>query len=403
MWYVSNTDGYRMGTNVLVLIHLPNTVLIHVLVLIRITNTVVITVLVLIHAYRYVDTNTTLRTSTNTTFDTTFDTSVVVLIRITNESLIHVLVLIRDTIDTMKKESHRHHYIPQFILRNFSKRGDGFVEFYDLKKKTITNRPTEEIFLYNDLYRDENNKNDPTKIEDDLAKYENEIAQLFNKKIYKGSQIELTIEEEDKLKLFLTIMGLRNKKAKTVFGEDTDPRILAMYKPYLADNTLEDLWKKNLGVLVNCRSLQEVIDSKEIIDPFRHYVFLNTFGFFGTYLIIAERRGNEDFIIGDSYPSFQMAKTKDGLDLPMLNYYPISPDRVIILAVSDISNFQQSARQISETLFRKPTLINNGKALKYNVKKIYEDDVKFINSFAWMYARGGVAFIDENKVEIPTE
>ena len=88
---------------------------------------------------------------------------------------------------------------------------------------------------------------------------------------------------------------------------------------------------------------------------------------------------------------------------PLLNYYPISPDRVIILAVSDISNFQQSARQISETLFRKPTLINNGKALKYNVKKIYENDVKFINSFAWMYARDGVAFIDENKVEIPTE
>lgn len=58
MWYVSNTDGYRMGTNVLVLIHLPNAVLIHVLVLIRITNTVVITVLVLIHTYRYIDTNT---------------------------------------------------------------------------------------------------------------------------------------------------------------------------------------------------------------------------------------------------------------------------------------------------------------------------------------------------------
>ncbi len=302
---------------------------------------------------------------------------------------------------SMKKDSHRHHYIPQFILRNFSIRKDGFVKFYDAKKKTITNKPTEEIFLYNDLYRDENNSNDPTKIESDLAKYENEIAQLFAKKIYKGDEIELTIEEEDKLKLFLTIMGLRNKKAKTVFGEDTDPRILEMYKPYLVNNTLEDLWKKNLGVLVNCRSLQEVIDSKEIIDPFRHYVFLNTFGFLGTYLIFAERRGNEDFIIGDSYPSFQMAKTKEGIDLPMLNYYPISPNRVIILAVSDIRNFQQSARQISETLLRKPTLIKNGTALKYHVKKIYEDDVRFINSFVWMYVKDGVACIDDERITIP--
>ena len=69
---------------------------------------------------------------------------------------------------------------------------------------------------------------------------------------------------------------------------------------------------------------------------------MNTFGFFGTYLIIAERRGNEDFIIGDSYPSFQMARTDDGNNVPMLNYYPISPDRVIILAVSDISSFLSS-------------------------------------------------------------
>ena len=300
----------------------------------------------------------------------------------------------------MKKESHKHHYIPQFILRNFSARGDGFVKFYDLKKKTITNKPTEDIFLYNDLYRDESNQSDPTKIEDDLARYENEIAQLFRKKIYKGNQIEMTVEEEDKLKLFLTIMGLRNKKAKTVFGEDTDPRTLETFKPYMSNSTLEELWKKNLGILVNCRSLQEVIDSKEIIDPFKHYVFLNTFGFFGTYLIIAERRGNEDFILGDSYPSFQLAKTKEGVDLPMLNYYPISPNRVIILAVSDISNFQQSARQISETIFRKPTLINNGKTLKFFVKKIYEEDVKFINSFAWMYAKDGVAFIDDKRVTI---
>ena len=303
----------------------------------------------------------------------------------------------------MKNESHRHHYIPQFILRNFSIRGDGFVKFYDLKKKTITNKPTEEIFLYNDLYRDDSDQRNPTKIENDLAKYENEIAMLFIKKVYKGDTIELTIEEEDMLKLFLTIMGLRNKKAKIVFGEDTDSRILEMFKPYLVNSTLEDLWKKNLGLLVNCRSIQEVIDSEKIIDPFKSFVLLNSFGLAGTFFIFVERRGNEDFVVGDSYPSYQMARTEDGTNLPMLSYYPISPKRAIILAISDIKSIKQSAKQINGTLFRKPVSIENGKVLRYSVKKIYEQDVSFINNFAWKFAKDGVAFIDDKRVTIPEQ
>lgn len=102
-----------------------------------------------------------------------------------------------------KMESHKHHYIPQFILRNFSARNDGFVKFYDLKKKTIVNKPTEEIFLYEDLYRDEKNyPNNPTKIEDDLAKYESEVA-LILKKFCTSNEIVISTKEEEKLRLFL--------------------------------------------------------------------------------------------------------------------------------------------------------------------------------------------------------
>ena len=303
----------------------------------------------------------------------------------------------------MKNESHRHHYIPQFILRNFSPRGDGFVRYYDLKKKVITNKPTEEIFLYNDLYRDEkNHPEQPTKVEDDLARLEGEIAPIL-KKFYTGSEIVISRADEEKLKLFLAIMAFRNRKAKNVFDEKTDPRIKEAYKPYLKDESLEDMWKKNLGLIVNCRSLDEVIDNTEINELFKFSLLITTFGITGTHLIVAERRGKEDFVICDSYPAFQTAVHGDGTRWPLLNYFPITPTRVIIVAINDIDVVPQKARHISESLFRRPTISSDGKSIKITVKKIYESDVKFINSFSWLYAKDGAVFIDDNKVEIPSK
>lgn len=301
----------------------------------------------------------------------------------------------------MKTESYKHHYIPQFIIRNFSPRGDGFVRFYDAKRRAVVNKPTEEIFYYNDLYRDEkNNPSNPTQIEDDLAKYEGEIAPIL-KKFYKGDEIIISRHDEEKLKLFFAIMAYRNRKAKKIFSEDTDPRILEMFKPYLNGESMDDLWKKNLGLAVNCRSIEEVLDSSEIIDPFKAALVLMSFGVTGTHLIVAERRGTEDFILGDSYPYFQTAVHDDGSHWPLLNYFVISPTRVIIIAINDIDVVPQKARHINESLFRRPVVIDGGKNAKYTVKKIYENDVRFINSLAWLYVKDGIVCIDENRVTMP--
>ena len=207
----------------------------------------------------------------------------------------------------MPNEPVRHHYIPQFILRNFSARGDGFVRYYDLKKKEISNKPTEEIFVYNNLYRDERaHPDEPTKIESDLSRYEGEIAMLLKKKFYKGDEFTISFNEEEKLKLFLAIMAFRNRHTNTAFGKDADPRLLKFYEPYLKDGNMNDLWKKNLGLLVNCRSIKEVLNHKEMDEPFKHLVFMTGFGLTGTHLIVAERRGKEDFVVGDHFPSIQM-------------------------------------------------------------------------------------------------
>ena len=81
---------------------------------------------------------------------------------------------------TKNKEPIRHHYIPKFIIRNFSPRKDDFVPYYDIKRKDYFNKSIDEVFMHHNLYRDEeNNPDNPTQIESDLAKYECEIAKII--------------------------------------------------------------------------------------------------------------------------------------------------------------------------------------------------------------------------------
>ena len=77
------------------------------------------------------------------------------------------------------KEPIRHHYIPQFILRNFAN-DEGKVNYYDKKTKIATVVDTRDVFMSKNLYRDEvNHSNNPTKIEKDLSKFENEISKIL--------------------------------------------------------------------------------------------------------------------------------------------------------------------------------------------------------------------------------
>ena len=299
----------------------------------------------------------------------------------------------------VQTESHRHHYIPQFLIRNFSDRGDGFVRYYSIKTKKIKNMPTEDIFVYFDLYRDEkNNPDNPVKIESDLAKFEGEIAKLLKEKFYKGNEISLTFEEEDKLKLFIAIMMYRNAQANKVFSDKAPEEFKEKMKEFLPAGDPNDIWKKNLGYLVNCRSLQEVIDHPDIDDFFRHSVFFSSFGFFGTFLIVAERRGSSEFVLGDSFPYGHVSVADDNMRIPLFTYFPISPERIIIVASNLIKETHPSARVISESLLRKPTISNGG--IKITVKKIYEKDVDFINGFAFKTAKDGVAFRNEENIQI---
>ena len=56
----------------------------------------------------------------------------------------------------MKPESKRHHYIPQFILRNFQDENSQ-VSYWDIEKGKLEKRNTKRIFMNMHMYRDEIN------------------------------------------------------------------------------------------------------------------------------------------------------------------------------------------------------------------------------------------------------
>lgn len=297
-----------------------------------------------------------------------------------------------------QNEPYRHHYIPQFIIKNFGSNEMGsWVKYYDKKRKIFLNLPTQEVFKYNDLYRDEvNNPDDPAKIEKDFAKYEGEISTLFRDKILNAkSDVVLTMEEHDSLLLFLALMQFRSKNAMYALGKKAGEDIKALFKEFNFDGDLVPLWRKNLGFLANCRSLKDVLKSPDIDDLFKAFIAKETFGIVGRFLIFVERRGNEDFLLSDLYPLIHNGISDSGISVPLMTYFPISPSRMIISACIGAERTYQEARIFDKSFFARPYSSDNGKAFKFHIRKMYERDIHEMNKEIFELATEGIVVSNE--------
>ena len=299
---------------------------------------------------------------------------------------------------TLQKEPYRHHYIPQFIIRNFASNDMGYwVKYYDKKRRKFFNLPTEEVFKYNDLYRDEiNNPKDPVRIEKDFSRYEGEVSSLFKNKILNAkSDVVLTVEEHDSLLLFLALMEIRSKRALQALGKDADEEWKRLFKEFNYDGDLVTFWKKNLGLLVNCRSLEEVLQHPDIDKLFKAFITREAFGFFGRYLIFVEKRGGEDFLLSDVYPLVHNAESDTGIQIPLMTYFPISLNRMIISVCNGTEMTYQETRVFDKSFFVKPFLSRDSKTLTFRVRKMYERDIHQINKDIFDLSTEGIAVTKE--------
>ena len=277
----------------------------------------------------------------------------------------------------MLKEPIRHHYIPQFILRNFACDNDKKqVCYYDKESRSILEREIREVFMERNFYRDEINcKDKPVQIEHDLSVYEREFAELIKAKFLDKRKIELTEEEESSIKLFFSIMSFRNIHAKEQFGDGSSKEFKEFYKHFQKDENLEDFWKRNLGHLVKCRSMKEVANHPEIDLPIKLFTQRDTNAFFGKYIIVVEPREGDGFILGDCYP---LVFTGDHLNLPLYDVCPISPNRAIIIASVGVDGTPRDVLSLRLGVFDRPEINEKGNSVIIT-KRLLLNEVQFIN------------------------
>ena len=293
----------------------------------------------------------------------------------------------------MHPEPIRHHYIPQFILKNFCFE-DKRLHYFDKQTGCISVKDTRHVFMVRNLYRDEiNYATDPVKIEKELADYEREIASIIKERFLTEREIFITPEEDEKLRLFFAIMGFRARSTQLCFGEEISKQSKKFYKQYQADGNILDFWKRNLGYVVQCRSLEEVLNHPHIDDPIKTFFLRDTFGYFGRYIAVVEANDENAFVIGDTYPVVISGILDNGLPLITYEIFPISPNRVLFMANNGVVQLTpKDVLVLRKILFQPPKYIEEAKMLRIRVRKLCTDEIQHINREVAKNASQGFAF-----------
>lgn len=312
-------------------------------------------------------------------------------------------------IRNMGNEPKKHHYIPQFILKNFINENKKLF-YWDLNKKELSSRYTKFVFMNHHMYRDEINHSDqPTFIEKSLSVFENDMAKIFQK-LNEEDEVILLRKELETLRIFLCLLSfrsdLRMKQYTQNMFDDTTRNIL---KEYAINEDYADLWKREIEELSKCRSYQQINDST-VIDPIIKQDLKNALK--GYYMTLVDARGG-DFIITDVYPTLEIYPISNGCNIHLHCLYPISPTRLLLLNhimfrpdENQTFDIMKERSQIKGNLIIPPGnkyvkgayIPNENDEYRYKVRKIYSGDVEYINSLILNEARIGIAFNNAEKI-----
>lgn len=313
-----------------------------------------------------------------------------------------------------KNEARKHHYIPRFILKNFNDE-NGQVNYWNMEKNALQKRNIKSVFMNIDMYRDEDlNKDDPTQIESKFSVFECEIADLISKKMLTKDEIVLNRNELQKLRIFTELLSFRSdlrlKQYRDNLFDESTRQILLEYQP---DGDFEKLWKRELDDLASCRTFEE-IEKSTIVDPIIKQEFINALRTF--YITIVDSRGGE-FLLSDVYPTLEIFPMPLG-NLHMHCMFPLSPTRLLILnnivfkkdyiatplfmpmveTMRKTSKIQGNAIIPPTSKLKKIGFFSGDDEFTYKVRKIYKNDVEYINALFLNEARVGLIFKDKKTI-----
>ena len=117
------------------------------------------------------------------------------------------------------------------------------------------------------------------------------------------------------------------------------------------------------------------MNHKGIDVPIKIFFCRDTFGYFGRFFSIAERRGPLDFVISDTYPTVISGAMDSGMKLEMYSMFPVSPERVLLLASEGV---QWAPGKVA----------------------VFSNEVRYVDSMLVREARKGFAFRVRERVPI---
>ena len=126
---------------------------------------------------------------------------------------------------------------------------------------------------------------------------------------------------------------------------------------------------------------------------------------FGLFPVIAERRGQYDFLLSDVYPTLFLGEGpagKNGMQIPLYEFFPLSPERVLILVSGDIGMYHSDLRPFGDDITRIPFTDTTNSMIHIKLRKFYEKEVRFVNAMALDNVSTGAVIKNPSRIKFET-
>lgn len=288
-------------------------------------------------------------------------------------------------------EPKRHHYIPQFILKNFCYDDKGHFYYYDISTGRAIKSDKKQVFMSKFLYSvDADTPEDRARIERDFGTFEREVSEIIAPRFLEDKIIVISAEENEKLLLFFALMGFRSINTHNFFSGKMSRENRDFYMQYQKDGNFNSLWKRNIGILVNCRSMQEIIDNPDIDSPIKNFMKRDVLYASGRYFSVVECPDSCEFVISDTYPTVVTGYLPDETPLEMYAIFPFSSKRAILMCCNGVEDAPNEVRKLRKCIVLPPNLIDD-RHIKIKAKRLNEEEVASINQMLIKDAKIGVA------------
>lgn len=255
-------------------------------------------------------------------------------------------------------DTQYHHYIPQFILRNFGiekikDKKNINIKYYDIKKNNLEICKTSKKYGVQNLYKNLNT-NDMMEVEKELGKLENKCSTLLDNINNSKDFIKISRKDIFELRKFLYIMMYRKDSRKKQYTEGNfDYETQNMLIWFMKKNnykSFEEVWLNNIKYIL--KSNYNEIKYNNKIFPYIRWEY--TYIMNSNFTCIWEAQNAEFILTNKCFGLYEGP-------FPIVAYhwfFVISPKRIIVL-----SN-QCFRKDIDEFIYNKISMLVNQCFLK---------------------------------------